>query len=531
MTDNENQEPGSEKVEASDDKLESPALDFGELRGTGETDAEPVSVSADETAVDMIDISDEEAQQEFKEMEREESEANDQSDAPEEAAEPEPVTVSDTQADAPELPPTEEVKKESSSVPETKEDPALGKMDELDTNSEAGGDSRFNELFSRKIIYASVAGALSISAIIMIFIFGFDSGEPEADSTAATEEEPFPFVSREPIADAEPPSHEDESEPLLDDTEELAQAEVETPSPDEHAEVAGVAEDDHEADPSLVETELDTEFPVSIEEEEEVATVAQETLAATEEAEEIATTTEPETAVTEEIPVPELEELTEQEPEEIQLAVEETENIPEQAAIVAEEETPVVEPIASAQAPSLSSQAMDNLAILNQSSNSFYIIVASFNSEEMALKHASTLPENLETEIIIPPFEQVGKYRVAIAGYETMAEAQTNIAQYKATYGNDIWPLRYTRADRASLLDERTGNTYVVVSSFLTESSARNHISSLSTTGAEPLIIPPFGQSKSYRVTLFSYETLAGAQQALPEHKEKYGEDIWLLKY
>lgn len=531
MANKDDQEQDDEQIEISDDKLNSPPFDYGDLKGTSETEDgfESVEPEADEIdAEDIIDISDEEAQQEFEEMEREEREANKNSEVPEEKV-PEEKEHAETefeeeiQAQAAVSPIAEEelTQIKPNSTPEAVETPDPGKLDKLSAESDARSAPQVSEPFSRKIIYGSVAAALSISAIVMVLIFTFDSEESTTDTTATIDEDPFPFVSRESAIEAEQPVSEEETDlaleivddqEVVEDLQVVETVETEVPAIDEQIEDANLAAED---ETNVAATEIAEEDPTLTEE----LSIAPEEIAAVDELERSDPAEEEAPAAIEEVTVIPV-------PEDIPTAAEE--ETPAPAEVISE-----VVSIVTEESPPVSAQVAADLVTLNESRNNFYIIVASFNSEEMAVKHSSTLPQNEETSIIIPPFEQDGKYRVAIAGYETMAEAQANIPNYKAAYGNDIWPLRYARSNTAmaTLLNERTGNTYVVVSSFLTEGSAQNHVNTLTATGVEPLIIPPFGNSRSYRVTIFNYETLNAAQQALPQHKEKYGDDIWLLRY
>jgi len=91
--------------------------------------------------------------------------------------------------------------------------------------------------------------------------------------------------------------------------------------------------------------------------------------------------------------------------------------------------------------------------------------------------------------------------------------------------------LRYIVAGTTTMLSTATGRTYLIVSSFISEELARKHADTLMASGENPSIIPPFGQSSQYRVALFDYESLDEAQAALPQRREEYGSDAWLLRY
>lgn len=168
---------------------------------------------------------------------------------------------------------------------------------------------------------------------------------------------------------------------------------------------------------------------------------------------------------------------------------------------------------------------------LSESTGHFYIIVASFLTEVKAREYADTLSANEDTPIILSPFGDTSRYRVAIASYETMAEVQANLPSYKSKYGDELWSLRYIVVGTTTMLSAGTGKFYVIVSSFSIEALAREHADILAATGENPIIIPPFDPSRQYRVALFGYESLTAAQAALPQHRENYGSDAWLLRY
>ena len=80
-------------------------------------------------------------------------------------------------------------------------------------------------------------------------------------------------------------------------------------------------------------------------------------------------------------------------------------------------------------------------------------------------------------------------------------------------------------------LTERTGNTYVIVGSFVDEDIAADFANKLASEGKSPSIIPPFGNGLFHRVAIAGFPTIASAQQNLDSFKPDYGEDVWVLKY
>ncbi|MCH8174153.1 MAG: HAMP domain-containing protein, partial [Proteobacteria bacterium] len=220
--------------------------------------------------------------------------------------------------------------------------------------------------------------------------------------------------------------------------------------------------------------------------------------------------------------------------EESEPADEENAGVVDEHSAVIEEIVPAIEPTSSAAEElsiATSTAGPDEIFTLSESTGHFYIIVASFLTEVRAREYAGSLSANEDTPTILSPLGDTSRYRVAIASYETMAELQANLPSYKSKYGDELWPLRYIVAGTTTMLSTGTGKFYVIVSSFSTEALARKHTDILAATGENPIIIPPFGPSRQYRVALFGYESLTAAQAALPQHRENYGSDAWLLRY
>ncbi len=82
-----------------------------------------------------------------------------------------------------------------------------------------------------------------------------------------------------------------------------------------------------------------------------------------------------------------------------------------------------------------------------------------------------------------------------------------------------------------SPLGSRTGNTYVIVGSFIDDDIANDFARNLSAQGKNPAIIPPFGGAIYYRVAIAGYPTLSQAQRNIDNHRSEFGQDVWLLKY
>ncbi|MEP1093503.1 MAG: SPOR domain-containing protein [Cyclobacteriaceae bacterium] len=80
-------------------------------------------------------------------------------------------------------------------------------------------------------------------------------------------------------------------------------------------------------------------------------------------------------------------------------------------------------------------------------------------------------------------------------------------------------------------LEERTGNAYVIIASFVDEDIAMDYANKLASEGKSPSIIPPFGNGLFNRVAIAGFPTIAAATQGIDSFKGEYGEDVWVLKY
>ena len=80
---------------------------------------------------------------------------------------------------------------------------------------------------------------------------------------------------------------------------------------------------------------------------------------------------------------------------------------------------------------------------LSARTNNFYIVVASFVDEDLAMDHANKLAADGRSPSVIPPFGKAITTRVAIRGYGSLAQAQNEVGNYRSEFGQDIWILKY----------------------------------------------------------------------------------------
>ncbi len=165
------------------------------------------------------------------------------------------------------------------------------------------------------------------------------------------------------------------------------------------------------------------------------------------------------------------------------------------------------------------------------SGRNYHIIVASFPNNTDAQAHAERISDAEISAYVIAPFGSSNNYRVAVASYASLAEAQQNIPGLRNVYGEGIWPLRYPPAGDIPLLSARSGETFIIVASFPTVELARTHAESLRAAGEQPAIIAPYAPSNRYRVAVARFPNSDAAQNALANYRRDYGSDSWLLRY
>lgn len=73
----------------------------------------------------------------------------------------------------------------------------------------------------------------------------------------------------------------------------------------------------------------------------------------------------------------------------------------------------------------------------------YYVVVASSLDADLLMDRARQLSASGVSCKIIPPFGQWKFHRLGILDQETFALAQAKAEESKATYGNDIWVMRY----------------------------------------------------------------------------------------
>jgi len=86
-------------------------------------------------------------------------------------------------------------------------------------------------------------------------------------------------------------------------------------------------------------------------------------------------------------------------------------------------------------------------------------------------------------------------------------------------------------AGSVTQLPNKTGNTYVIVSSFVDSDLAMDYANELAAGGKSPMIIPPFSRHRFFRVAIAEFSTFDEAKGKVDDFKAEFGQDVWVLRY
>jgi hypothetical protein len=81
------------------------------------------------------------------------------------------------------------------------------------------------------------------------------------------------------------------------------------------------------------------------------------------------------------------------------------------------------------------------------------------------------------------------------------------------------------------ILQSQTGRWHVVINSSIDGDLIMDRAKKLTTEGISTNIIPPYGKWKFHRLAITSDSTFTLAQQKADQLKEKYGQDLWVMRY
>ena len=80
-------------------------------------------------------------------------------------------------------------------------------------------------------------------------------------------------------------------------------------------------------------------------------------------------------------------------------------------------------------------------------------------------------------------------------------------------------------------LSGRTRRYFVVVSSNIDDDLVMDYAKKLSLKGVSSKIIPPFGDTKFYRLAIGDFDTYSAAQSSADASKAEYGSGLWVMRY
>jgi len=84
-----------------------------------------------------------------------------------------------------------------------------------------------------------------------------------------------------------------------------------------------------------------------------------------------------------------------------------------------------------------------SIEVLTERTRRYYVVVSTAIDDDLLMDYAKKLSKNGVGTKVIPPFGNTKFYRLAIADHDTYAQAQANADSEKATYGNEVWVVRY----------------------------------------------------------------------------------------
>jgi hypothetical protein len=81
------------------------------------------------------------------------------------------------------------------------------------------------------------------------------------------------------------------------------------------------------------------------------------------------------------------------------------------------------------------------------------------------------------------------------------------------------------------MLEDRTGAYRVVIASAIDDDLLMDYAKKLSKKGVSSKIVPPFGETKFYRLTIAEGDSWSAAQALADGLKGEYGSEVWVLRY
>lgn len=88
-----------------------------------------------------------------------------------------------------------------------------------------------------------------------------------------------------------------------------------------------------------------------------------------------------------------------------------------------------------------------------------------------------------------------------------------------------------TTPGEITVLEQRTGKSYVVIGSFFDGDMANDYAKDLANEGKSPMVIPPFKDYRFYRVAIAEFNNFQDAQASVETYQNEYGQEVWPLRY
>lgn len=88
-----------------------------------------------------------------------------------------------------------------------------------------------------------------------------------------------------------------------------------------------------------------------------------------------------------------------------------------------------------------------------------------------------------------------------------------------------------SQAGSIQVLSDRTGLWHVVIASAIDDDLLMDYATKLSARGVSCKIIPPFGSTQFFRLTIADGDTYTSTQSIADGLKDEYGDAVWVVKY
>jgi len=114
--------------------------------------------------------------------------------------------------------------------------------------------------------------------------------------------------------------------------------------------------------------------------------------------------------------------------------------IEEAAQAAAEEEARMAE---EAEDASAAEPETGTITVLSAKTGQSYVVIGSFFDGDMAQDAGNKMASEGVSTYILEPLGDIKFYRLAVERFDSYGEASSAVENYKATYGDEIWALKY----------------------------------------------------------------------------------------